>query len=194
MIICQFTPKIQLKQPIADMSSQVSNQLPTMTLASHEGKLVMLDWQTYKAYKVQAYFATKLGATDPQFIQEADLNPEDNEQKLIINVITQINEFLAGRRKAFEIDMDLSIGTLFQQKVWQALLQIPYGETISYAELAQRIGQPTAYRAVANANGKNPIALIIPCHRVIASDGGLGGYTGGVAIKRQLLMIENLLS
>ena len=84
----------------------------------------------------------------------------------------------------------MSLGTPFQQSVWRALQQIPYGQTISYAQLAQNIGKPTAYRAVANANGKNPLSIIIPCHRVVASDGSLGGYTGGLDKKRILLSIE----
>ncbi|MBR7539075.1 methylated-DNA--[protein]-cysteine S-methyltransferase, partial [Mycobacterium tuberculosis] len=93
----------------------------------------------------------------------------------------------AGQRQVFDMPIALYTGTPFQQTVWEALLKIPYGKTISYAQLANHIGQPTACRAVANANGKNPISLIIPCHRVIASDGKLGGYTGGIEIKQTLL-------
>ena len=84
------------------------------------------------------------------------------------------------------------VGTPFQQKVWASLQKIPYGKTISYAKLADNIDQPTAFRAVANANGKNPFSIIVPCHRVISSDGKLGGYTGGVDKKVYLLAIEGV--
>jgi O-6-methylguanine DNA methyltransferase len=102
----------------------------------------------------------------------------------------QLDEYFTARRRAFQLPLDLR-GTPFQQKVWNALLEIPYGETRSYAELARSIGAPKAYRAVGAANGANPIAIIIPCHRVISSGGGLGGYGGGVPLKRRLLALES---
>ncbi|WP_296274397.1 methylated-DNA--[protein]-cysteine S-methyltransferase, partial [Psychrobacter sp. UBA6730] len=88
--------------------------------------------------------------------------------------------------------LDISLGTEFQQQVWRALQGIKHGETISYATLAQRVGNPKGFRAVANANGKNPFSIIIPCHRVIASDGKLGGYTGGLDKKAYLLALEGV--
>lgn len=180
MLICQFQPK----------AANISVNIPTMTLAVHEGKLVMLDWQTYKNDKILAYFQKKHPNLTVKQILVNELDQANIEHHAMLNIIHQINEYLAGKRKDFDIELDLSMGTLFQQKVWQALTQIPYGQTISYAQLAKNIGQPTAYRAVANANGKNPIALLIPCHRVVASNGGLGGYTGGIDIKRALLAVE----
>ena len=101
-------------------------------------------------------------------------------------------EYTNGKRQYFDLPLDVSIGTPFQQKVWASLQKIPYGKTISYAKLADNIDQPTAFRAVANANGKNPFSIIIPCHRVISSDGKLGGYTGGVDKKAYLLAIEGV--
>ena len=86
--------------------------------------------------------------------------------------------------------LDLSQGTPFQQQVWEGLLTIPHGKAISYADLAKIVGKPNAFRAVGNANGKNPVTLFVPCHRVIASDGTLGGYSGGLPIKKTLLKIE----
>ena len=103
--------------------------------------------------------------------------------------IAQILEYLEGKRVAFDLPIDLR-GTPFQRAVWQALLEIPYGQTRSYAEIAAAVGQPSAVRAVGAANGANPIALVVPCHRVIASDGRLGGYGGGLRLKAKLLAME----
>jgi methylated-DNA-[protein]-cysteine S-methyltransferase len=98
----------------------------------------------------------------------------------------QLAEYFAGERTAFDLPLELD-GTPFQKQVWTVLSRIPYGETISYLELARRVGNPNASRAVGSANGKNPVAVIIPCHRVIAADGGLGGFGGGLDRKRWLL-------
>lgn len=101
----------------------------------------------------------------------------------------ELAEYFAGRRRRFDVPLDL-VGTPFQIDVWHALLKIPYGQTRSYAEQARSIGRPTATRAVAAANGSNKISLIVPCHRVIGSDGGLTGYGGGVPRKQWLLELE----
>ncbi|NNL65262.1 MAG: methylated-DNA--[protein]-cysteine S-methyltransferase [Myxococcales bacterium] len=102
---------------------------------------------------------------------------------------TQLLEYLAGERLHFELPLDLR-ATPFQQAVYDELLAIPYGETRSYADVARSIGKPKAVRATGTANGANPIPLIVPCHRVIASGGGLGGYGGGLPLKRKLLAME----
>ncbi|MBS0325487.1 MAG: methylated-DNA--[protein]-cysteine S-methyltransferase [Proteobacteria bacterium] len=101
----------------------------------------------------------------------------------------ELAEYFSGRRRSFDIPLDL-VGTPFQIEVWRALLGIPYGETRSYAEEARQIGRPSAVRAVAAANGRNKISVIVPCHRVIGSDGSLTGYGGGLARKRWLLALE----
>jgi O-6-methylguanine DNA methyltransferase len=101
----------------------------------------------------------------------------------------QLAAYFEGSRRAFDLPLDL-VGTSFQQQVWQALLAIPYGQTRSYAEQAAQIGRPTATRAVAAANGRNKISIIVPCHRVIGSDGQLTGYGGGLPRKRWLLALE----
>jgi O-6-methylguanine DNA methyltransferase len=101
----------------------------------------------------------------------------------------QVLEFLAGERIDFAVPLDLR-GTPFQRAVWDVLLKIPYGETCSYAEVAQAIGRPGAQRAVGSANNANPVALVVPCHRVIAADGSLGGYGGGQDLKARLLAME----
>jgi methylated-DNA-[protein]-cysteine S-methyltransferase len=101
----------------------------------------------------------------------------------------ELEEYFAGKRQRFEVPLDLD-GTVFQKKVWAALRTIPYGETRSYGDIARQVGNPRGARAVGMANHDNPIAIIVPCHRVIASDGGLGGYGGGLKTKSYLLWHE----
>lgn len=107
------------------------------------------------------------------------------------DVKRQLKLYFVGALHDFTVQFDLK-GTEFQKKVWLELFRIPYGTVISYRELAERIGHPKAVRAVGSANGKNPISIIIPCHRVIASGGGLGGYGWGLPIKTQLLQLEKV--
>jgi methylated-DNA-[protein]-cysteine S-methyltransferase len=101
----------------------------------------------------------------------------------------QLGEYFAGRRTEFDLDLD-PVGTPFQLEVWDALREIPYGETISYGQLAAIVGRPSAARAVGAANGRNPISIVVPCHRVVGSTGTLTGYAGGVAVKERLLALE----
>lgn len=103
--------------------------------------------------------------------------------------IAQLEEYFAGRRQEFDLPLAPE-GTEFQRRVWNALREIPYGMTLSYGELARRIGQPGASRAVGLANGANPLPIVVPCHRVIGADGSLTGFGGGLPIKRQLLALE----
>ncbi|HUL23271.1 MAG TPA: methylated-DNA--[protein]-cysteine S-methyltransferase [Thermodesulfobacteriota bacterium] len=104
-------------------------------------------------------------------------------------VVNQLKKYLKGELQRFECKLDVR-GTPFQKKVWSALARIPYGRTRSYGDIAQAIGHPKAFRAVGNANGRNSIPLILPCHRVIESNGGLGGFGHGVKVKKQLLDFE----
>jgi O-6-methylguanine DNA methyltransferase len=103
--------------------------------------------------------------------------------------LNQLKKYLKGELRRFDCKLDLN-GTRFQKKVWSALAKIPYGQTRSYKDIAQAIGHPKAFRAVGNANGQNSIPLIVPCHRVIESNGGLGGFGHGVKVKKQLLDFE----
>jgi len=107
-----------------------------------------------------------------------------------VEVVQQLQSYFAGERKNFDLALILE-GTDFQKRVWTALRKIPYGETISYKELAEMIGSPKAVRAVGAANGANPIPIIIPCHRVIGNDGSLTGFGGGLPLKKQLLELES---
>jgi methylated-DNA-[protein]-cysteine S-methyltransferase len=104
-------------------------------------------------------------------------------------VRAQLTEYFAGERREFDLPLRAA-GTPFQQSVWSALREIPYGETRSYADIAREVGRPNAVRAVGAANGSNPLAIVVPCHRVIASDGRLAGYGGGVSLKARLLAME----
>ena len=103
--------------------------------------------------------------------------------------LRQILEYLEGKRVEFDLELDMH-GTAFQLEVWSALREIRYGETRSYAQLAREVGRPNAVRAVGTANGANPLALVVPCHRVINTDGKLGGYAGGLDLKARLLAME----
>jgi len=106
------------------------------------------------------------------------------------NLQNQLERYFAGEPVRFRVPLDLRAGTPFQQKVWCALQRIPHGQTRSYAWVARQIGSPRAARAVGAACGANPVPVIVPCHRVIASDGALGGFSGGLARKRALLLLE----
>jgi methylated-DNA-[protein]-cysteine S-methyltransferase len=119
-------------------------------------------------------------------LAQFDLSPERFEQ-----VIGQLDAYFAGTRREFDLSLDLSVGTRFQQVVWRELQAIPYGVTITYGDLADRIGRPDRVRAVGAAVGRNPLPIVVPCHRVIASDGSLSGYLGGLHRKQALLDTEN---
>lgn len=108
---------------------------------------------------------------------------------LLSEVKRQLEAYFAGTLFVFDLPLQIK-GTVFQQSVWEALRQIPYGQTVSYGQLARRIGRPSAVRAVGGANHRNPISIIVPCHRVIGADGSLTGYGGGLAIKEYLLALE----
>ena len=120
----------------------------------------------------------------------ADWHGGDNE--VLQAAEAQLGEYFAGRRQRFELPLAPQ-GTAFQREVWQTLAEIPYGATWSYRDLAQRIGRPSAMRAVGAANGRNPLPIVLPCHRVIGADGGLTGFGGGLPTKELLLRLEGAL-
>lgn len=121
------------------------------------------------------------------------LNPDATQLReskpALAPYVRELNDYFAGERREFSLPLDLR-GTEFQLACWRALLKIPYGETRSYRDIAQAIGHPQAYRAVGMSNNRNPMAIVVPCHRVIASSGSLCGYGGGLDIKRKLLELE----
>lgn len=115
------------------------------------------------------------------------------QHPLLVQAATQLAQYFAGQRKAFDIALDLSTGTPFQNEVWQALLGLGFGQTCSYKALSDVLGRPTAVRAVAGAVGRNPFSIIVPCHRVVGSNGALTGYAGGLERKTALLQLEGVL-
>lgn len=123
------------------------------------------------------------------YLDENISEVEECETRLIKQTYTQLMEYFKGKRTSFDIPIELN-GTKFQKKVWKALLEIPYGKTYSYKDIAKKIGNENACRAVGGANNKNPIIIIVPCHRVIGKNGSLVGYACGLDIKQKLLDIE----
>ncbi|MHA6573757.1 methylated-DNA--[protein]-cysteine S-methyltransferase [Pseudomonas yamanorum] len=143
-----------------------------LTLVARDGKLTAILWEKERPNRV------RLGV-----LQEANNSPVLRETE------RQLKEYFAGTRNRFELELDFA-GTDFQKKVWQALLTIPFGETRSYSQIAAQIGSPKAVRAVGAANGRNPISIVAPCHRVIGASGGLTGFAGGLEAKQYLLELE----
>jgi methylated-DNA-[protein]-cysteine S-methyltransferase len=118
-----------------------------------------------------------------------DEQVENDKHPILVQTERQLKEYFDGRRKAFSVSLDMK-GTPFQKDVWEALLAIPFGETRSYGQLARQLGNPRATRAVGAANGRNPVSIIVPCHRVIGSSGKLTGFAGGLDTKARLLSLE----
>ena len=153
-----------------------------LLLGSFGDKLCLCDWQVEKH---RSHVDKRL-----KRILRAEF--EEGTSEVIEQAVQQLDEFFAGKRREFDVPL-LFVGTDFQKTVWNELLKIPFGKTISYGEMAQRIGLPKAVRAVANANGANSMSIFAPCHRVIGSDRSLSGYGGGLAAKRMLLELEGVL-
>lgn len=129
------------------------------------------------------------GLTSLSIVHKED--PDSNGNALLTEVKTQLELYFSGQIQEFDIPLNMEAGSEFYQKVWKELLTIPYGRTVSYLDIAKNLGDPNSTRAVGMANGKNPIAIIVPCHRVIGSDGSLTGYAYGTEVKRSLLALEN---
>ncbi len=150
-----------------------------LILGSYDRQLCILDFRYRK-------MRTTVDKRIKKYLQCDFLEKED---ETITETKKQIDEYLQGTIKEFEIPF-LLLGSDFQKQVWHELLKVPYGETASYLDIAKRINNTKAIRAVASANGANAIALIVPCHRIISSNGDLGGYGGGLAVKKRLLKLE----
>jgi methylated-DNA-[protein]-cysteine S-methyltransferase len=158
------------------------NQYAHFILGSYEGKLCLLDFRYRKMRKTVDNRLKK--GLNAQFVEQDDAILQETKK--------QLEAYFTMQRKSFDIPM-ITVGTEFQKKVWQALMKVPYGKTASYLQLARAIDNEKAVRAVASANGANAIGIIIPCHRIIGSNGELTGYGGGLPLKKRLLKLENNL-
>jgi methylated-DNA-[protein]-cysteine S-methyltransferase len=143
-----------------------------LTLVASDRGVAAILWENHNSRRV------RLGKTT-----------ENNTHPLLLETERQLKEYFQGKRRSFSLELDL-VGTTFQKNVWEALRGIPFGETRSYGQLAKQLGNPLATRAVGAANGRNPISIIVPCHRVIGSNGKLTGFAGGLVAKEHLLGLE----
>ena len=157
-----------MKLAFMEMASPVG----TLKLVAHEKALVAVLWENENPKRVRL----------AELVEQAD-------HPVLLETQKQLTEYFAGKRQQFDLPLDFA-GTEFQQKVWQALLSIPFGETRSYRDIAEQIGNVKAVRAVGAANGKNPISIIAPCHRVVGTNGKLVGFAGGLGNKDILLRLE----
>ena len=149
----------------------VASPVGKLTLVASEKGLVAIDVRNNSAQVVTA--------------------PNASAEAILLKTKKQLEQYFAGKRTTFDVALDL-VGTEFQVQAWRALCRIPFGKTISYGQQASNIKKPKAFRAVGSANGKNPIPIIVPCHRIVASDGSLGGYALGLKMKKQLLTLEGV--
>lgn len=152
-----------------------------LLLGAYGDELCLCDWQVER----------HRGLIDRRLVKVLKADMQEGSSVVIERSVTQLDEYFAGERREFDVPL-MFVGTEFQKRVWRELLNVPYGATVSYGEMARRIGMPTAVRAVANANGANSISIFAPCHRVIGSDNSLTGYGGGIEAKRWLLELEGL--
>ena len=186
------TDKVVLKPPQPSSRTYQLNKMAPLTFKEvHTSIGIMMFGSTAQGLCLMDF---KYRKSFPRIINQIKnyygKNISYNTTDIIEHAEEQLKAYLEGKLKSFTVPLDIR-GSDFQLKVWKALLDIKYGETVSYMDIAQKLGRPEAVRAVANANGQNGIAIIIPCHRVIGSDGSLIGYGGGLPIKKKLLMLES---
>jgi AraC family transcriptional regulator of adaptative response/methylated-DNA-[protein]-cysteine methyltransferase len=160
-------------------TTRIETPLGTMIAAATDRGVCMLEYADSRHLEPESR----------QLAAAFGVAPAEGESRLLDTLRRQLDEYFAGERREFDIPLD-PVGTPFQKEVWEALRRIPYGRTITYGEQAAIIGRPRAVRAVAGANGRNKISIVLPCHRVIGTDGSLTGYGGGVERKKKLLELE----
>ena len=156
-------------------SKTISSPVGTLTLVASDSGLAAILWENDNPRRVPLQAVTN-----------------DDDHPILRRVEQQLNEYFEGKRTSFDVALDC-VGTTFQKSVWDALLRIPYGETRTYGEIAAELGNPKAVRAVGAANGRNPLSIVTPCHRVIGAHGGLTGFAGGLGAKEFLLRLERSL-
>ncbi len=150
----------------------VDSPVRKLTLVATDDGLTAILWENDRPHRVRL-----------------NIDAEDDRHPVLVETARQLDEYFAGERNTFALPLDMA-GTPFQRKVWNALLTIPFGETRSYRQIAEQIGSPSAVRAVGAANGRNPVSIVVPCHRVIGSNGSLTGFAGGLDVKSRLLTLE----
>ncbi|MCO5275222.1 MAG: methylated-DNA--[protein]-cysteine S-methyltransferase [Flavobacteriales bacterium] len=150
-----------------------------LLLGSYNNELCLCDWR-YRRMR---------STIDARIQRDLQAEYAESISPVIEQAKAQLNAYFAGERTTFNLPLRF-VGTDFQQRVWQALLAVPFGSTMSYAELTAKVAEPTAICAVASANGANALSIIVPCHRIIGSNGEMTGYAGGVGVKRRLLQLE----
>lgn len=178
---CEIIMKTMKKKNIISIK-RYESPCGALMLGSLSDRLCLCDWLVEK----------HRGLVDSRLQHMLGSEFEEGTSEVIERAAAQLDKYFTGRRRAFDVPL-LFVGTDFQKAVWNELLDIPFGQTISYGEMARRIGMPKAVRAVANANGANAISIFAPCHRVIGSDRSLTGYSGGLETKRALLELEGAL-
>jgi len=160
--------------------SYYTSPVGEIVLGTYENKLCLADWR-YRKMRT---------AIDARIQKGLNAEYKEGEDKTLRKAVSQLDEYFAGERREFDVPLEL-VGTQFQKQVWNALVQIPFGKTETYLGLSWSLGNEKAIRAVATANGANAVSIIIPCHRIIGSDGSLVGYAGGLPAKKKLLALEN---
>ena len=158
--------------PRQQVSTHVTSPVGKLTLVATDRGLSAVLWENDRPGRVRLNIVV-----------------EDSEHPLLLEAERQLAEYFAGRRQRFTLPLDPT-GTTFQRNVWDALGTIPFGETRSYSQIAQQIGHPQAVRAVGAANGRNPLSIVVPCHRVVGATGALTGFAGGLDVKARLLALE----
>ncbi len=169
----QYVSSMEMKETKKYSRQEFVSPVGVLTLVASETHLLGVLWKNDQSEKL-SLARREQGSRHP----------------VLSRTRTQLKEYFSGKRKEFDLPLEFQ-GTAFQKQVWKALSRIPYGKTFSYQEIAQQIGAPKACRAVGAANGKNPISIIVPCHRVIGANGTLTGFAGGIATKEKLLNLEN---
>lgn len=165
---------------MAILTQSIKTPVGELILGSLENRLCLADW---KYRKMRSVIDGRIQANFNQIMEEG-------ESPVLQNAEMQLQEYFNGTRTKFDLPL-LFAGTEFQKQVWEKLLEVPYGKTLSYLNLSKKLDNPMAIRAVASANGANAISIIVPCHRIVGSNGELTGYAGGLTTKRKLLELEN---
>ena len=172
----KYTERAMAKADPTERKRHVYKRMPSpvgrLTLVATDDGLAAILWENDRPRRVRL-----------------NLDGEEGSHPVLVETERQLEDYFAGRRKRFALKLDVS-GTAFQRQVWNALLTIPFGETRSYGQIAKQIGNPSAVRAVGAANGRNPVTIVAPCHRVVGATGALTGFAGGLDVKADLLAFE----